>query len=284
VCEGITSGTVLRRGDRFENYVIDDELGRGGSAIVYRAREADGGRVVALKVLDPHHRSAADLERLRREYEFAARLDHPRVVTMYGAGPGWLAMELLAGGPVSNLPRLADRLTALADVAAALDHIHYRGVVHCDVKPANILSGEDFAGTGGVLTDFGVAHAVSEFIKPDAHTVSRRRVPVEASLAYTAPELFGGRPPSAASDEYALACTAVELVTGAPPFVATTRMALIDQHLHRPPPALSRRFEWVPRAFDSVLARALAKLPDARYPTCTEFITLVRDALGTGPT
>lgn len=271
---------MLCSGDRFENYVIDDVLGRGGSATVYRAREAGPrGRAVALKVLAPDRRTHTGLARLQREYDFAARLDHPHIVRMYAAGTGWLAMELLAGGPVVHLSRLADRLDALAHIADALDFCHYRGVVHCDVKPANILTGGDFAVTGAVLTDFGVAHAVSEFIQHADRSVSRRHVPVEASLPYTAPELFGGRPPSAASDEYALACTAAELMTGSPPFTATTQMALVDQHLHHPPPALSAQFEWLPRGFDSALARAMAKAPDARYGSCTEFVTALCDAL-----
>ncbi|MGV0837427.1 serine/threonine-protein kinase [Mycolicibacterium thermoresistibile] len=266
---------MLDAGDRFEGYVIDDVLGRGGSATVYRAREVDGGRAVALKVVYPHRRSRTYLDRLRREYEFAVQLPHRHIVTMYGAGPEWLAMELLAGGPVTNLSRLADRLTALVQVADALDFCHQQGIVHCDVKPTNILTGADFATSGAALTDFGAAHAVSEFIQSEGRTVSRRHVPVEASLPYTAPELFGGRPPSAASDEYALACTAAEVVTGSPPFTAVTQMALVDQHLHWPPPAFSQQFDWLPRAFDSVLARGMAKDPDARYGSCAALMSAV---------
>jgi serine/threonine-protein kinase len=144
--------------------------------------------------------------------------------------------------------------------------------VHCDVKPANILVFEDFSRGGAVLIDFGVARSLAE----DAH---HRPMHIEASLPYTAPELLHGRTPSAAVDEYALACTAVELLTGAPPFTATTSIALIDDHLNRPVPRYSRQIDWIPHAFDSILAKAMAKDPDMRYGTCTEFVALITRAL-----
>jgi serine/threonine-protein kinase len=91
--------------------------------------------------------------------------------------------------------------------------------------------------------------------------------------------MLTGRTPTAAVDEYALACTAVEALTGAPPFTANTTMGLIDQHLRRPPPRLSRRIAWLPHAFDSIIAKALAKSPDSRYQSCSELIRLITRAL-----
>src|SRR6185295_12665524 len=134
----------------------------------------------------------------------------------------------------------------------ALDHAHQRGIVHCDVKPSNILVSLPFSIHGAVLIDFGVAHAVAEEV---------------------------GHRPSAATDEYALACTAFELNTGSTPFTATTPMGLIDQQLHSPPPKLSRRVAWLPHAFDSIMSKALAKSPDSRYESCSEFISLITRAL-----
>ncbi|MDT0440924.1 protein kinase domain-containing protein, partial [Streptomyces doudnae] len=126
---------------------------------VYLARDPDGA-TVALKVLDDQHRQPAHLARLQREFDFARQLAHPNVVTVYASGPGWLAMEFLGGGTVNNLPDIPDRLSALTQIAGALDLAHRRGIVHCDVKPANILVDHPFS--RAVLIDFGVAHSMAE--------------------------------------------------------------------------------------------------------------------------
>jgi serine/threonine-protein kinase len=187
---------VLSPGDRFEGYVVDAALGRGGYANVYRAHDAAGPeRVVALKILDDHHRQPAQIARLQREFAFANGLDHPHVVKVYERGRGWLAMELIDGGTVAKLQTMAERLTALTQIADALDYAHRRGIVHCDVKPSNILVSLPFSVRGSVLIDFGAAHAVAE-------EVGHRPAHIEASLPYSAPELLHGRAPSAATDEY----------------------------------------------------------------------------------
>lgn len=263
---------VLIPGDRFAGYVVETTLGRGGHATVYRARHLGGHGVVALKVLDDEHRQPAQLARLRREFAFARRVRHPHVVGMYDAGPAWLAMQLVDGGGVKSLTTVTDRLTALAQIADALDFAHRQGIVHADVKPSNILVAANFRGRGAVLVDFGEAYAVAE-------AVGRHPEHVEASLPYSAPELLRGQPPSAATDEYALACTAVELITGSPPFSADSPDGLIDQHLDRQPPAVSPRVEGLPRVLDTILARAIAKNPDSRYPSCTEMVARIARAL-----
>jgi serine/threonine-protein kinase len=264
---------VLSPGEVFEDYVVDSVLGHGGYATVYRAHDAaDPDRVVALKILDDRHRQPAHIAQLQREFDFARRLDHPHIIKMYERGPDWLAMELVGGGTVTALQRMPDRLTALSQIAGALDYSHQLGIVHCDVKPSNILVSLPFSVHGAVLIDFGVAHAVAE-------DVGRRPSHIEASLPYSAPELLYGHAPSAATDEYALACTVFELITGSPPFTATTPMGLIDQHLHSPPPKVSRKIAWLPHAFDSIMSKALAKSPDSRYESCSEFVTLIIRAL-----
>jgi eukaryotic-like serine/threonine-protein kinase len=264
---------VLSPGERFEGYVVDAALGHGGYATVYRAHDAAGpDRAVALKVLDNHHLQPAQIARLQREFDFARRLDHPHIIKVYECGSGWLAMELVDGGTVAKLQGLADRLAALGHIAGALDYTHRLGIVHCDVKPSNILVSLPFSVHGAVLIDFGVAHAVAE-------DVGRRPAHIEASLPYSAPELLTGHAPSAAADEYALACTAFELITGSPPFTASMSMALVDEHLHSPPPKLSRKIDWLPHAFDSIMAKALAKTLDNRYESCSEFIALIARAL-----
>lgn len=261
-------------GDDFAGYVIDATLGRGGYAAVYRAhRPADPNRQVALKILDEHHRREDQTARLRREFDFAHQLDHPHIVTVYDNGVGWLTMEVIDGGTSTALPNNQTRLSALTQIADALDYTHRRGIVHCDVKPSNILVSRDFS--RAVLIDFGVAYAVSE-------TFGWRATHLEASLPYTAPELLRGRPPSALADQYALACTAVELLIGRPPFSAETRMELVDAHLSQPVPSFSHEIAWVPRLFDSWLHRALAKIPDSRYDSCKELVAKLTRALAGG--
>jgi serine/threonine-protein kinase len=261
---------VLRPGQTFEGYVVDDVLGRGGSATVFRAHaRGDPHEVVALKVLADDHRGPAESTRLQREFDFAQQLTHPHVVSVYRRGDEWLTMQLVDGGTAARLELLDDRLTAVAQIADALDYVHNCGIVHCDVKPSNVLVYKDFSHGGAVLNDFGVAYAVAE------DRTKRAQQPLIASLPYLAPEMLRGRAPAAASDEYALACTTLELLTGSPPFVADTPAALADAQLNSPPPYPSRTFDWLPRGFDGVIGKALAKDPELRYPSCAEFVVAV---------
>ncbi len=264
-------------GGDFGGYLIDREVGRGGHATVYQAHHREQPDLpVALKVLDESHRNPAERARLHREFEFARALDHPNVVTVYRNGTFWLAMQFVDGGKSTRLCTLGDQLAALAQVAAALDYAHHSGIVHCDVKPANILVPEDFPAGGAVLTDFGSAHAVVE-------DVWRRQPNPEVSLPYTAPEILRGKAPSAATDEYALACTAVELLTGAPPFRADSAAELVDAHLRRLPPPVSDAFGSASRAVDVVVGRALAKFPARRYESCAEFVERLSRVLAEPP-
>jgi eukaryotic-like serine/threonine-protein kinase len=191
---------------------------------------------------------------------------------VYECGEGWLAMELVEGGTATKLKGLTDRLAALAQIADALDYAHRLGIVHCDVKPSNILVQQSLSGYSATLIDFGVAMSITD-------DIGYRPTHVEASLPYSAPELLTGHAPSGATDEYALACTAVELITGAPPFTSTSKVGLIGAHLNSPPPHRSREIDWLPRVFDSILAKAMAKAPENRYQSCREFISLITRAL-----
>lgn len=266
-------------------------LGRGGSATVYLARRGADSTPVALKVLDTEHTEHTDARiRLEREFAFARRVDHRHVVTMYEHGPDWLAMQYVDGGDIGHLGS-DRRMRALAQIADGLDHTHRAGIVHCDVKPTNILVHRDFEAGGAVLIDFGVAHSLAQdmAIRLSHDPMSRlsldpaRRITrhpehreplIHASLPYAAPELLLGRMPAGGTDLYALACTAVELLTGAPPFPAGSANELIEAHLDRLPPPTG-----LARGVDSVLAKALAKDPEARYGTCQEFIDALVRAL-----
>lgn len=264
---------MVHPGQTFAGYAIENVLGRGGQATVFLARSAGHGRrLVALKVLDEQHRDHAGVARLAREYRIADRLRHRHIVAVYDHGEHWMTMQYVDGGNITRLPSLDAKLAALGQIAAALDHAHHDGVVHSDVKPANILVHQDFSKHGAVLIDFGVAHVLAE-------DVWHRPTQVVASLPYAAPELLQGRLPQAATDEYALACTALELLTGATPFTSDDPLALVDAHLHLPPPEVSRQFDWLTRSFDMVLARAIAKDPDRRYPSCTELVHELAEAV-----
>lgn len=252
---------MVDAGETLDGYVIDREVGRGGHATVYQAHKA--GQLVAIKVLAPEHRSPAEEARLDREFRLAHRLRHPHIVTMYEHGEFWLAMQFVDGGKSTQLQNQPDKLKALAQIADALDYLHGQGLVHADVKPANILVNKDFSHNGAVLIDFSAARAVVDHPK-DHH----------ASLQYAAPEILSGHAPTAATDEYALACSAVELLTGTPPFAAETSRELIDKHLRGIPPRVSSR------AFDTVIARAMARDPEVRYQSCSEFVEHLTRVLG----
>ena len=264
---------MLSPGQLFEGYVVEALVGRGGSSTVYRAHETGPlARTVALKVLTGLRAADArgddELARLEREFTLAHRLEHPHVVTVFAHGPGWLSTEYAAGGSVTDLATIPNRLAALNQIADALDYLHGQGIVHCDVKPANILVRQDFYRDGAVLVDFGSAHARDETARP-------RTARVTASLPYAAPELLLGHAVDDATDEYALACTLVELITGKPPFTAATAAGLTAAQLTRVPPRPSRRIDWLPTAFDSVLAKAMAKKPADRYRSCGELMELI---------
>lgn len=260
---------MLSPGDRFEGYVVDGIVGRGGSALVYRAHEAASpDRTVALKVLSEERRGPEEQERLRREFEFAHRLQHPHIIRVFENGPAWLSMEFVAGGTITDLATVPNRIAALAQIADALDFIHTQGVAHCDVKPANILVSQSFYEQGARLVDFGSALLIGVASAPRATHVS-------ASLPWCPPELLMGHAPTAATDVYSLACTAVEMISGSPPFTANTQVGLIEAQLHSPAPRVSHRIDWLPRAFDSVLAKAMAKEPQDRYQSCSELTALI---------
>lgn len=281
-----------RAGDDYSGYVIEMTLGRGGSATVYLAHRISDGLRVALKVLDEEHRDTRHMAWLEHRYAIVRQLDHPHVVRYVELGPYWVATRYVDGGNVTTVQGRAERLAALHQIADALDYIHRRGIVHCNVKPANILVHADFAHSGAVLIDFGVAHSLAEdmaarlardptsrFSLDPARRITHQEGPrpavVQASLPYAPPEILLGRMPSAAGDQYSLACSAVELLTGRPPFEATTGGGLIEAHLQRHPPRISSRIAGIPRPADPIVAKALAKDPERRYETCSRFIELL---------
>ena len=272
----------LAAGSKVSGYLLEKLVGVGGMAAVYRARDERLGRVVALKLL------AGDevvRKRFVREARAVAAVDHPHIIPVYEAGEAegvlFIAMRFVAGDDLRVIvhqegalrPRRAAAF--ISPVASALDAAHAAGLVHRDVKPANMLVD---VGPGRpehvYLSDFGVARGmlsssgltgVGQFLgTPD----------------YAAPEQINGRDVDGRADQYALACVAFTLLSGSVLFRREVPMAVLYAHLSVPPPRLTALRPELPGTVNQVLARALSKEPDDRYDSCGDFADALREALG----
>jgi DNA-binding beta-propeller fold protein YncE len=275
-------------GSRVAGYLLEQQIGAGGMAVVYRARDVRLDRLVALKVMAPAM-AGDETFRLRfvREARAAAAVDDPHIIPVYEAGDTggvlFIAMRFVGGGDVRSLlcregPLSPDRgMSVIAPVASALDAAHAAGLVHRDVKPANMLLDTGPGRPDHVyLSDFGL----SKGMQSGGLTGSGQFL---GTPDYAAPEQIEGAGADGRTDQYALACSAFELLTGKVPFARSEGWATVWAHLNTPPPALTALRPELPRAADVVLARAMAKSPQDRYPTCREFAAALRAALGTGP-
>ncbi|NNH75148.1 protein kinase [Nocardia uniformis] len=272
----------LASGEVVAGYIVDRLLGVGGMGAVYLARDPSTDREVALKVLDGV--SVADAKTRRnfeREAALATSLRHPNIVPVYDhAVPGdpqlWIAMKYIAGSDISALVRrqgplrLAQVAQLIGDIAAGLDYAHGAGVLHRDVKPANMLvevgpDGRERA----LVTDFGIARTAD-------HTVTLSGM--MASFSYTAPERFLGGVADHRADVYSLGCSLCEMLTGRTPFIHSDQAAIIGAHLTATPPRVTDMSPDLPCAVDEILARALAKNPDDRFASCGELAAKVSAA------
>ncbi len=258
----------------FADFVIEQQLGRGEMGIVYRVKRRSLDRAEALKVIAPKY--AADPSyraRFKREATHAALAHHPHVVTVYDAnesdGRLYIAMQFvdgedlrkrIAAGPL--LPPSAAEITR--QVGSALDAAHAAGLVHRDVKPANILLAAHGAGDHAYLTDFGVSRRISS---DDDLTQPGMFV---GAADYAAPEQHRGEPVDARTDVYSLGCVLFEMLTGQKPFVRDSSTAVAMAHCVDPPPTPTSLNPRLGAAFDSVLLKAMAKQPDDRYQTALE--------------
>jgi serine/threonine-protein kinase len=278
-------------GSRVAGYMIEEQIGQGGMAVVFRAHDDRLDRTVALKILAPA--LAADeafRQRFIRESRAAAAVDDPHIIPVFEAGEAsgvlFIAMRFVRGGDVraliaqGDLPPAGRVAGIVAQAASALDAAHDRGLVHRDVKPANMLL--DSRGSGQdrsdhvYLSDFGLSKwAVQTTGLTDTGTFL-------GTLDYIAPEQIEGRPVDGQADQYSLACAAFELLSGSPPFRGKEAMAVMHAQLSQPPPLVSERRTDIPPAVNQVFARAMAKAAGNRYPTCREFAVALREALGLG--
>jgi len=266
-------------GQTLGRYRLEASLGRGGMAEVFRARDERLGRTVAVKVILPSFASEPHFaERFLREARLVASLEHPHILPVYDSGDDngvpYLVMPYLQGGTL--VERMAagalspdTALRWIGELAMALDAAHSHGVLHRDVKPANVLLG---AGDRALLADFGIAKSGEAATQLTATGV------VIGTPTYMAPELAQGRPASPASDLYALAVLAYEMLTGAPPFSGESALSLLHQHVTTPPPSVRARAT-LPAALDAVFARALAKDPAQRPASARQFARELEDAL-----
>ncbi|MGW5110217.1 protein kinase domain-containing protein [Nocardia sp. NPDC004123] len=276
---------MLSPGENFAGYVIERELGRGGMGAVYLARHPRLPRWIALKVLNSeYHGDTATHTRFEREADLAARLNHPGVVTVYDRGVEhgrlWIAMQYVDGTEAEAVTDMSPEraVEIVTATAAALDYAHRVGVLHRDVKPANILLARETREqqAGVLLTDFGIAR-----LQEDTGRLTGSGS-VMATLAYAAPEQLQNHPVDHRSDQYSLACTLFRLLTGVPLFPAADLGAIVKSHLYDRPPSVASLRPGLPTALDPVLARALAKNPEERYPSCSEFAAAAQRALAAG--
>ena len=263
-------------------YQLRREIARGGMAVVWEAHDALLDRLVAIKLLHPQF--AADpefLERFRREARAAAKLSHPNIVPIYDVGEDsetktpFIVMELVEGGNLKEhirksapLPNAEIRSIGAA-LASALEYAHKRGVIHRDVKPQNVLLGDD---NRPRLTDFGIAQASA------SATGLTRTGAVMGSVHYLAPELARGRPASALSDVYGLGAVLYEMATGRVPFEGDTDLAVALAHVEQTPAAPRALNANLAPDLERIILRTLAKAPEQRFPSAGAVAYELRDA------
>lgn len=277
----------LRPGIELAGYRILSLAGRGGMSVVFRAEDVNLHRSVALKVLSSKAVSDASFrDRFIRESRVASSIDHPNIIPIYSAGEvdgmAYIAMRFVEG---SDLKALIEQKGALSparamaivgQVANALDAAHAQGLVHRDVKPANIMivpGQHDGEGEHVYLTDFGLTKQAS------LQSVLTAPGYFLGTPAYAAPEQIEGGEVDARTDTYALGCVLYECLAGRVPFSRDSAVAVMYAHLEEEPPPVSSVRPGLPRRVDAVINKALAKARAERYPTCREFVADTRAAL-----
>jgi ABC-type transport system substrate-binding protein len=274
----------VRAGTTIAGFRVESLLGQGAMGAVYVAEETAGGRRVALKLLAPE---LATDERFRarflRETELAASLDDAHVVPTLASGDEdgtlYLAMALVEGSDLRKLLRSEGRfdperaIDLIGQVASALDVAHAAGLVHRDVKPANILVEQTGDGEKAYICDFGLARHVTSV---SSLTSDRGFV---GTIDYVPPEQVEGGTVDGRADVYSLGCVLFECLSGERPFDRESELSVLFAHLNDPPPRVTERRPELPAAFDTVFETALAKSPDERYATCGELVRAARAAL-----
>jgi serine/threonine-protein kinase len=269
-------------GRRLGHYRIDGVLGKGGMSVMYRATDIRLGRKVALKVIAEHLTEDPEFrERFVDEARNTSAIDHANVVPLYDFGEVdgllYIAMRLVDGSDLASLvkngPLKPERaLALLSQVAEALDNLHERGLVHLDVKPANVLvTSRESTAEHVYVADFGLT-------RRGATGHRTRGGDFLGSPTYAAPEHLRGEPVDGRTDAYSLACVLFACLAGRPPFQGAVP-EVIQGHLNREPPSLTEVAPSLPPAIDEVIRRGMAKSPANRYASCRELIAAAKQAL-----
>ncbi|MEV0341337.1 protein kinase [Nocardia sp. NPDC050713] len=275
---------MLTSGEVFAGFTVERLLGQGGMGSVYLARHPRLSRLTALKLLNRDLFLDNEVRaRFEREADLAAQLDHPSIVAVYDRGSEdgqlWISMQYVDGvdaaavNPMTLPPERAVQI--IEGVADALDYAHGMGVLHRDVKPANIMLARSSGGQGErvFLADFGIAR-----LREDSTHLTQTGM-FTATLAYASPEQMTGAPLGNRSDQYSLACALYWLLAGVGPFDSANPADIIHGHLQMPLPSVRLRRPNLNPALDAVLAAGMAKRPEHRYRSCTEFADAARKAL-----
>ncbi|HEY5881422.1 MAG TPA: protein kinase [Nakamurella sp.] len=280
---------VLNPGEQFAGYSIESVLGTGGMGAVYLAKHPRLPRRDALKLLNPAFSNDPNFRaRFEREADLAAGLVHRNIVAVYDRGSVdgqlWISMQYVAGVDASVAARAGDGsmtphrvVHIISEVGAGLDYAHRAGLLHRDVKPANILlaAPDDPSEPEHVLlTDFGIAKSTTDEVQHLTGTGN-----LLATLAYASPEQIEARHLDHRVDIYALGCVLYELLTGSVPYPENSPFATMTAHLKNPIPKVTERVPWLPPGLDAVVAKALAKDPDERFNSCRELSLAARAAL-----
>lgn len=276
-----------------DRYVLERQVGAGGMATVYLARDLRHKRPVAVKVVRPELGWGEGVERFLREIELAARLQHPHILPVFDSGviPGgtgspvpYFVMPYVEGETLRQLLQREGRLpvdvatTIAVEVADALAYAHAKGVVHRDIKPENIL----LSGGHAVVADFGVAKALERGASAETADVSTRLTRAGMAMGtpqYMSPEqATGDEVVDARADQYSLACVLYEMLTGEPPFAGPTAQTIIARSLTAPRPHVGRTRAGVSAGLDEIVYRALALEPAGRYPDMESMRSALRGA------
>ena len=275
-------------GSSIGGYTIESLLGRGGMSTVYIAEDAKLGRKVALKIMSEElSENEAFRSRFIREAKMAANLEHPNIVPVYDAGEAddvlYLAMRVIRGTDLRRViteegPMDAERtMGIMRQIASALDAAHRAGLVHRDVKPANILLSHDGEEEHAYLSDFGLTKHVS------SRSGLTKTGTFMGTIDYVAPEQIRGDEVDGRTDLYSLACVLYECLTGEVPFTKDQDVAILFAHLEDERPHVSAKRADLSGAIDDVLARAMAKRKEERFDTCLAFVDAARRALDLAP-
>ncbi len=270
-------------GQKLGKYEILEKLGQGGMAQVYKARQPLIERFVAIKVMQTHLTDSEQfVNKFLREAQRLGQLRHPNIVSILDfdivEGTHFLVMDFVSGSSLGEYLEMrkslspAEALSISSQIASALQYAHVKGVVHCDLKPANVMF-QDATFQQVVLTDFGIARILDPTGQAQTSTVI-------GTPTYISPEAAQGLPLDGRADIYSLGVMMHEMVTGEPPYVGETPLSVMMKHLQEPPPDLRMTHAQVPEAYAQIVEKALAKAPADRFRSAADMRLAIEAAIG----